>query len=106
MPALDYPHVQKAVGQPARLERLPRIRIAQIVADHLGYGWSAEEILRHYPHLFPAEVHAALAYYFDHREEIDGELSIELAELDRLAQQPSSALRLRLLALRRGDKGR
>jgi hypothetical protein len=74
-----------------------------IVADHLGYGWSAEEIIRQYPYLTPAEVHAALAYYFDHREEIDGELAAELAELDRMAQQPPSPLRLRLLALRRGE---
>ena len=103
MPVLDYPHIHKVAGEPARLERLPRIRVAQIVADHLGYGWSAEEIVRHYPHLAPAEVHAALAYYFDHREEIDAELAAELAELDRAAQQPPSALRLRLLALRRGE---
>lgn len=104
MPAvLDYPHIHKTAGEPARLDRLPRIRVAQIVADHLGYGWSAEEIIRQYPHLAPAEVHAALGYYFDHREEIDAELAAELAELDRMAQQPPSPLRLRLLALRRGE---
>jgi hypothetical protein len=103
MPALEYPHIQKDVGEPARLDRLPRVRVAQIVADHLGYGWSAEEIIRQYPHLTPAEVHAALAYYFDHREEIDGELAAELRELDRLAQEPPSALRLRLRALRQGN---
>ena len=102
-PVLDYPHIHKAAGEPARLDRLPRIRVAQIVADHLGYGWSAEEIIRQYPYLAPAEVHAALAYYFDHREEIDAELADELAELDRMARQPPSPLRLRLLALRRGE---
>ena len=74
-----------------------------IVADHLGYGWSAEEIIRQYPYLTPAEVHAALGYYFDHRDEIDAELSEELAELDRMARQPPSPLRLRLLALRQGE---
>jgi hypothetical protein len=103
MPALDYPHICKSAGEPARLDRLPRIRVAQIVADHLGYGWSAEEIIRHYPHLAPAEVHAALGYYFDHRDEIDGELAAELAELDREARQPPSAMRMRLLALCRGE---
>ena len=103
MPVLDYPHIHKAAGEPARLDRLPRIRVAQIVADHLGYGWSAEEIVRQYPHLTPAEVHAALAYYFDHAEEIDAELAAELTELDRTARQPPSPLRLRLLALRRGE---
>ncbi|HEY2343318.1 MAG TPA: DUF433 domain-containing protein [Chthoniobacteraceae bacterium] len=100
MSLLDYPHIQKIAGESAHLSRLPRIRIAQIAADHLGYGWSAEEILRQHPHLFPAEVHAALAYYFDHREEIDSELAQELTALDQAAEQPPSALRLRLLAIR------
>jgi hypothetical protein len=103
MPALDYPHIRKTGAEPARLDRLPRIRVAQIVADHLGYGWSAEEILRQYPHLAPAEVHAALGYYFDHPEEIDAELAAELTELDHMTRQPPSPLRLRLLALRRAD---
>jgi hypothetical protein len=37
-----YPHIQKLPEQPARLERLPRVRIAQIVMDYLAYGWSVE----------------------------------------------------------------
>jgi uncharacterized protein (DUF433 family) len=65
MEPTDYPHIVKKAGLPACLADWPRIRVAQIVADHLGHGWSAEEILRQYPHLAPAEVHAALAYYFD-----------------------------------------
>jgi hypothetical protein len=101
MPALDYPHIHKAAGEPARLDRFPRVRVAQIVADHLGYGWSAEEIVRQYPHLTPAEIHAALAYYFDHREEIDVELSDELTALDQTAERPKSSLRKRLVAARR-----
>ena len=101
MPALDYAHIISADGDAARLERLPRIRVAQIVADHLGHGWSAEEIARQYSHLTLAEIHAALGYYHDHRETIDAEIRDELTELDRADAQPASALRLRLLATRR-----
>lgn len=100
VPLLEYPHIHKAADGVARLERLPRVRVAQIVADHIGYGWSAEEIVRQHPHLQPSEVHAALAYYFDHHAEIDSELASELAEIDRTATQPPSSLRLRLLAAR------
>ena len=100
MPALAYPHIHKAVGEPACLERFPRVRVAQIVADHLGHGWSAEEIVRQYPHLAPAEVYAALTYYFDHPAEIDAELSEEVASLDAAAGRLPSPLRLRLLAAR------
>ena len=100
MPVLDYPHISKSPGDVARLEQHPRIRVAQIAADHLGNGWSAEEIVRQYPHLTPAEVHAALGYYFDHREEIDEELADELDQLDRAASRPPSTLRTRLIATR------
>ena len=101
MPALNYPHIITANGEAARLERLPRIRVAQIAADHLGYGWSAEEIARQYQHLTLAEIHAALGYYYDHREEIDAELSKEITALDQADERPASPLRLRLLAARR-----
>lgn len=101
MPVLDYPHITHTAGNTACLERLPRIRVAQIAADHIGNGWSAEEIIHQYPHLTPAEVYATLGYYFDHREEIDTELSAEFSALDLAAQQAPSALRLRLLAARR-----
>ena len=60
MTTLDYPHITTANGDAAHLERLPRIRVAQIAADHLGYGWSAEEIARQYPHLTLAEIHGSI----------------------------------------------
>jgi hypothetical protein len=103
MAALDYPHIHKVADEAARLERLPRVRVAQIVADHLGYGWSAEEIVRQHSHLLPAEVHAALAYYFDHPAEIDTELAAELDEMDLTAARSASPLRQRLLTIRRNS---
>ena len=99
MPALEYPHILKVSGAPARLERLPRVRVALIMADHLGNGWSAEEIIHQYPYLKPAEIHAAFAYYFDNRSEIDAELAAELDAVERTAET-ISPLRMRLLASR------
>jgi hypothetical protein len=77
MLALSYPHIEKQDNQPAHLQRLPRIRVAQIVMDYLAYGWSVEEICRQHPYLKPAEAHAAMGYYFDHQEEIDQEINQE-----------------------------
>lgn len=81
MLALSYPHIEKPENQPARLQRLPRIRVAQIVMDHLAYGWSVEEICRQHLYLKPAEAHAAMGYYFDHQEEIDREITQELEQV-------------------------
>ncbi len=79
---MTYPHLVKDPDQPARLERHPRTRVAMIVADYVWRGWSADEIARQYPYLTLAEVHAAMTYYFDHREEIENELISEYREVE------------------------
>jgi hypothetical protein len=70
-----------------------------IVRDHQNSGLSAEEIVRQYPYLTRAEVHAALGYYFDHQDEIDQEIHEEnrLIEEVRRKNQPPVAERLRAL---------
>jgi hypothetical protein len=100
---LTYPHIFKRQGKPAQLECHPRTRVAMIVADYLWRGWSAEEIVRQYPYLALAEVHAALTYYFDHREEIEDELVAEhrdAEEWKRAHPTPPLLLRLKTPACR------
>jgi hypothetical protein len=66
--------------------------------DYLAHGWSAEEICRQHPYLTPAEAHSALAYYFDHRTEIDAEVDREWQEAEQSAAgspRPSFLARLR-----------
>lgn len=96
---LCYPHIEKPVDEPARLGRIPRVRVAQIVTDYLAYGWSPDEMCRQHPYLTPAEAHAAMAYYFDHQAEIDAEIRDELELVDREhGEAKDSSLRLRLRA--------
>lgn len=80
---VTYPHIAKRRGKPAHLKRVPRVRVAQIVMDYLAYGWSVDEMCRQYPYLSPAEAHAAMAYYYDHQEEIEEEIRSE----EELVQQ-------------------
>jgi uncharacterized protein (DUF433 family) len=91
---LAYPHIEKPDNEPARLQRVPRVRVSQIVADYLAHGWSPEEMCRQHLYLTLAEAHTAMAYYFDHREEIDRELEEELkqSEASRLSAPPSKFL--------------
>ncbi len=84
--AITYPHIAKEDGKPARLENHPRVRVAQIVVDYLAYGWSADEIHRQHPYLALAEVHAAMAYYYDNQTEVDAEITAELEEVDRASE--------------------
>jgi uncharacterized protein (DUF433 family) len=78
----SYPHILKEVGSPACLESHPRTRVAMIVMDYLGRGLAPEEIVSHYPYLTLAEVHSAMTYYHDHRDEIDAEIHGELQQLE------------------------
>lgn len=55
----SYPHIVKEISQPAHLKSHPRTRVAMIVMDYLARGLGPEDIVRHYPYLKPAEVHAA-----------------------------------------------
>jgi hypothetical protein len=87
--ALKYPHIEKLEGQPARLERLPRVRVAQIAMDYREYGWSVDEMCHQHTYLLSAEAHAAMAYYFDHQEEIDQEILDEIEQVKR--EQSDSA---------------
>jgi uncharacterized protein (DUF433 family) len=71
-PESAYPHVVRdpAVrgGQP--VVQGTRIPVAVLVRSH-QLGLDFDEILIQYPSLTPASLHAALAYYFDHKAEID-----------------------------------
>jgi uncharacterized protein (DUF433 family) len=80
--ALKYPHIDKLEGEPARLERLPRIRVAQIAMDYREYGWSVDEMCHQHPYLTLAEAHAAMAYYFDHQAEVDREITEEIDQVE------------------------
>ncbi len=87
---LTYPHVEKVEGDSARLRRIPRVRVAQIVMDYLAHGWSPDEMCRQHPRLTPAEAHAAMVYYYDHQDEIDGEIR---KEIEQATQDRSTAAR-------------
>lgn len=96
---MNYPHITPPTdNQPARLARLPRVRVAQIVMDYLAHGWSVEEMCRQHPDLTLAETHAAMLYYWDHQDEVDREIEDEWkhAERDAAASTLPPALRARL----------
>lgn len=57
-------------------------RVIDVVMDRVAYGWDAEEINRQHPHIPLAQVHAALAYYYDHKAELDAELERQSKQFD------------------------
>jgi uncharacterized protein (DUF433 family) len=50
-----------------------RIRVMDVVVWHEMRGYTAAQVVEMFPGITRADVHAALAYYFDHVEEIDND---------------------------------
>ncbi|MCH8043890.1 MAG: DUF433 domain-containing protein [Planctomycetes bacterium] len=69
-----------------------RVRVQDIVSDHECHGRTPDEVANEYPHISLAQVHAALAYYFDNREEIRGQMKAdrEKAATQRRSQDPDA----------------
>ena len=63
-----------------------RSRVAQIVCD-VRNNLTPEQIHESYPHLSLAQIHAALSYYYDHKDEIDAEIEESLRLADELRAQ-------------------
>ena len=60
------------------------VKVIEVALDHLAYGWSAEAIHEQHPHLSLAQIHSALAFYYDHQAEFDAELEKQTERLKAL----------------------
>ena len=72
-----------------------RIRVQDIYVWHVLQGQSPEEIVAGFPQLSMADVHAALAYYWDHRDEIHREIQQAEEEYEEIKRKNPSLLRQR-----------
>src|SRR5262245_48241747 len=74
------------------------MKVKQLAAEHLNWGWSPEELHFQHPHITLGEVYSALAYYWDHRAEIEREMQDDAEYVRQLrANNPGSSLYSRLL---------
>lgn len=76
-----------------------RITVQNIAIWHERMGKSADEICTEYD-LQLAEVYAALAYYFDHREEVDRSIEESRLFVESLRRRTPSVLEKKLKNLR------
>ena len=67
-------------------------KVIEIVLDKIAYGWSAEEIQHQHPHLSLGQIHSALAYYWDHKEELGADIQRRLEYVEKLRQSARPTL--------------
>lgn len=79
------------------------MKVVELVAEQQAYGWSPEELHFQHPYLTLGQIHSALAYYWDHREELDRDIERRLEHVDELRRenQPSEVIE-QLKAWRQG----
>lgn len=76
-----------------------RYKVSHLAAEHYHYGWTAEELLRQHSDLRPEEVYSALAYFYDHRDELLAEMQQDAIQVEA-ARERQTLSRSELLARR------
>lgn len=79
-----------------------RFKVRVFVEIWKGNGWSPEELHEQYPDLSMAQIHSALAYYWDHQQEMDVAIAEARTMEERYRREtPDSPAQLRLRELAR-----
>ncbi|MBO0861778.1 MAG: DUF433 domain-containing protein [Chloracidobacterium sp.] len=63
-----------------------RTKVIEVALDKAAYGWSPEEIHFQHDYLSLAQIHAALAYYYEHQADFDAEMSDQARRAKALAE--------------------
>ena len=50
------------------------MKVVELVIAQRAYGWSPEELNFQHPYLTMSQIHSALAYYWDNKEELDADI--------------------------------
>jgi uncharacterized protein (DUF433 family) len=68
------------------------IRVLDIAIRYEIMGMSPDEVLVAFPHLNLSQVHDALSYYYEHKDEIDKKWKDEIKEIESLKKKHVSIL--------------
>ena len=98
MSIVAYPHIEMdAKGVPYLAGT--RIKVVEVALDRLAHHWDADEIQRQHPHLSLGQIHSALAYYYDHQEQMDRAIAEDLRQVEAIrADLGESPIRAKLKA--------
>jgi len=63
------------------------MKVIELVVEKIAHGWSAEELHFQHPYLTLGQVYSALAYYADHKAEIEKDIEKRLEQGIRLEKE-------------------
>lgn len=82
-----------------------RIKVRHVAIERRAHRASVEEIQEAYPHLSLAQIHAALAYYYDHQEQVDAEIVEAARYAESMGAQNPNLLTRQTLEARLTNRG-
>jgi uncharacterized protein (DUF433 family) len=82
----SYHHIQLN-DQNMPLIGVTTMKVIELVTAQQAYGWSPEELHLQYPHLSMSQIHSALAYYWDHKDEIDADIQSRFELVNNLRRR-------------------
>ena len=100
---LQYPHIeidQKGVALLAGTT----MKVVELVMAQEAYGWSPEELHFQHPDLPLAHIHSALAYYWDHKRELDADIERRSRFVEEMRREIGTAALAETLRAR-GKRG-
>lgn len=100
-----YQHIVVDSDQVALIQGT-NMKVVELVCEHLAYGWSPEELHFQHPYLSLGQIHSALAYYWDHREELERDIERRLKEADQLQSQLETPPLLQRLRIQKASRAR
>jgi len=86
----EHIEIVEGAGGPKPRIRGTRIRVEDVVGWYEEEGMSIAEIVEGFPHITRADVHAALAYYWDHKDELDRRWAEDRAWVEEFRRTHSS----------------
>jgi uncharacterized protein (DUF433 family) len=79
------------------------VKVIEVALDKLAHGWSPEEMHFQHPNLSMAQIHAALAYYYENQERLDAEIARREGEVEALEAESLKPLSREQLVARLKD---
>lgn len=65
-------------------------KVVEIVMEVKAYGWSPEEIHFQHPYLSLGQIHSALGYYWDNKDEVDLDISRRIEKVEQIRRDTAS----------------
>ena len=84
--ATGYEHIVLDEGGVPRIAGT-RLRAIDLVEAKHANGWTPEQLHEQHPELTLGQIYSALAYYWDHQEELDAAITARHQELEQLKRQ-------------------